>query len=347
MIKKIIFTLVLYFCFIKFNKIDISKIKKKIIGFQINGVGNGHITQAITVYNILIKYFEIPIVVIYGIKKNLQKYFSKSKICYENMYTTNECIDNLNMTSILWDIIRIKPTKKYEENYNVNLWINFFVTDFFNFRTKGITIGCQFSSPQLKFMALTRITQLLSDIKVVSIQEKNHYDKYTIPPLISNKLINRNNINPRIILAYSVSGKIFPKTLILLAKKYPNYKFKYFSLKHEYKYPKNITPYTPERSAFKKYQSVCGAILCTSGNELILECVYNNIPVATIPCNIQHFEQNFNFNKYVHKLNYAEVMSSKINLNKLISKNCVKIQKLLHKIISSRDKAILDLVNKK
>ena len=63
MIKKIIYILVLYFCYIKFNKIDVSKIKK-IIGFQINGVGNGHITQAITIYNILIKYFEIPVVVI-------------------------------------------------------------------------------------------------------------------------------------------------------------------------------------------------------------------------------------------------------------------------------------------
>ena len=54
MIKKIIFILVLYLYYLKLNKIDISKIKKKIIGFQINGVGFGHITQAITVYNILV-----------------------------------------------------------------------------------------------------------------------------------------------------------------------------------------------------------------------------------------------------------------------------------------------------
>lgn len=347
MIKKIIFILVLYFGYIKFNKIDVSKIKKKIIGFQINGVGNGHITQAITIYNILIKYFEIPVVIIYGTKKNIQKHFNKSKICYEKMYTTNESMNNLSLVGILWDIIRIKPTKKYEENYNVNIWINFFVTDFFNFRTKGITIGCQFSSSLLKFIVLTKTTQLLSDIKVVSIQEKNYYDKYVIPPLISNKLIIRNNINSKIILAYSVSGKIFPKTLIILAKKYPNYQFKYFTLEHIYKYPSNVTPYKPSRDLFKKYQSTCGAILCTSGNELILECVYNNIPVATIPCSKSHFEQNFNFNKYIYKLKYADVMSTEINLDKLVNKNNVKIQKALHKIIRGRDKAVLDLVNKK
>ena len=55
------------------------------------------------------------------------------------MYTTNESMNNLSLVGILWDIIRIKPTKKYEENFHVNIWINFFVTDFFNFRTKGIT----------------------------------------------------------------------------------------------------------------------------------------------------------------------------------------------------------------
>ena len=37
--------------------------------------GNGHITQAITIYNILIKYFEIPVVVIYGVKKKYPKTF--------------------------------------------------------------------------------------------------------------------------------------------------------------------------------------------------------------------------------------------------------------------------------
>ena len=37
------------------------------------------------------------------------------------MYTTNESMNNLSLVGILWDIIRIKPTKKYEENYNEHM----------------------------------------------------------------------------------------------------------------------------------------------------------------------------------------------------------------------------------
>ena len=54
------------------------------------------------------------------------------------MYTTNESMNNLSLVGILWDIIRIKPTKKYEENYNVNIWINFFVTDFLTLELKEL-----------------------------------------------------------------------------------------------------------------------------------------------------------------------------------------------------------------
>ena len=60
-------------------------------------------------------------------------------------------------------------------------------------------------------MVLTKTIQLLSDIKVVSIQEENYYDKYVIPPLISSNLIIRNNIDSKIILAYSVSLEYFQK----------------------------------------------------------------------------------------------------------------------------------------
>ena len=38
----------------------------KVIGFQVCGVGNGHITQSKVVYNILIKKYKIPLVIIYG-----------------------------------------------------------------------------------------------------------------------------------------------------------------------------------------------------------------------------------------------------------------------------------------
>ena len=47
--------------------------------------------------------------------------------------------------------------------------------------------------------------------------------------------------------------------------------------------------------------------LCTSGNELIQECVYNYIPVASMPCSKKQFEQMHNYKKYLSK-NYIKSM---------------------------------------
>ena len=43
------------------------------IAFMINGIGQGHLTQARTTYNILKKSCHIPLVLIFGNKKDDQK----------------------------------------------------------------------------------------------------------------------------------------------------------------------------------------------------------------------------------------------------------------------------------
>ena len=54
--------------------------KNKIIGFQILGIGNGHLTQSIEIYKVLVKYYKIPVVLIYGIADGYNVHFSKSKV---------------------------------------------------------------------------------------------------------------------------------------------------------------------------------------------------------------------------------------------------------------------------
>ena len=61
-----------------FQKI-LKEVKKLLV--QINGVGNGHIKQAKTVYDILIKKYEIPIVIIYKKKTNsVENFLVKVKL---------------------------------------------------------------------------------------------------------------------------------------------------------------------------------------------------------------------------------------------------------------------------
>ena len=50
-----------------------SGIANQKIAFMINGIGNGHLTQAKTTYNILKKSCHIPLVIIFGHKKDSLK----------------------------------------------------------------------------------------------------------------------------------------------------------------------------------------------------------------------------------------------------------------------------------
>lgn len=318
--------------------------KKYIIGFQVNGVGNGHLTQAKTIYAVLIKKYEIPVIIIYGINNDYDNVFFQSKVVHKKKYSTQESTNNMKLISQLKDIIKIKSTKKYEEKFGINKWFNFFVTDYFNYRTKQICIANQFSVKNIKLDLLFKISKLLSNISYVSIHIPSKYTKHIIPPLIDMKYIKRK-IKKRVILAYSVSGQDFPTRLIKLSKKYSNYKFYYFTKTIINKdIPKNISIFKPDQKNFKKYIKICAAVLCTSGNQLLLESVYNKIPVAIMPCSAKHFEQVHNIKKYVDTLKYATYMSTDLDLNSLVKKDMTLPYLDLKKIMHNRDKKILNLV---
>ena len=75
--------------------------KKQILGFQINGIGNGHLTQAETVYDILIKKYTIPVVIIYGKKDGYDSIFYQSKVIYHKFNSTNESTKSVFFSSII------------------------------------------------------------------------------------------------------------------------------------------------------------------------------------------------------------------------------------------------------
>lgn len=204
--------------------------KKYILGFQINGIGNGHLTQAKTVYDVIIKKYQIPVVIFYGKNNNnIANYFSKSKVVFKKMYSTPESTNDFKMSAFLRDTFSIKQTKPFEKQFGINKWFNFFVADLFNFKTKQINIAHQWAiQHKIPFIA-AKIGKTFNNINFVSIYKPCLTDKYTIPPLIDLKKVDRRNIKKKYILAYSVSGQDFPTRLIKLAEKYFNYNFYYFT----------------------------------------------------------------------------------------------------------------------
>ncbi len=318
---------------------------KDILGFQINGIGNGHITAANVVYDVLIKYYEIPVIIIYG--KNYNHNFSKDKVKYINIKTTNESTNDMDLYKITQDIIKPKKSYKYEKKYNINKWFNFCIIDFFNFRTKQLCITHHLSIDNKLIDILTMASVAFSNIKLISIHTKSKHTQYVIPPLIElNKLDKNRTIKKKIILAYSVSGTDFQNAIYIIAKKNPLYQIKYFTLsKIKYDIPENITLYKPDKKEFKNFFNCCSCVLCTAGNELILECVYNNVPVATMPCSSDHFEQVENCKKYVNKLKYAYLIYDNLKLDELASKDTTLSNNHLNESLRDREKKIIELCN--
>ena len=84
-----------------------NSLKKYICGFQVNGIGNGHLTQAKTIYTILIKKYKIPIVIIYGRNNGYDNVFFQSKVVYHDSFTTQESINDMKIIPVLKDIFNI------------------------------------------------------------------------------------------------------------------------------------------------------------------------------------------------------------------------------------------------
>lgn len=323
--------------------------KKKILGFQVMGIGNGHISQAKTVYNILIKNYEVPIVIIYGAKKedkSIDNYFNKSKIVYKEIKSTPETTNNMNLLYALIDAFKKKETSFYEKKFMINTWINFFVPDLFNFRTNQINIANQFDQNDIRIYLVIIIYYILSHVKIVTIHNKSLLSPYTITTLVDFKKIDRSIIDPRLVLCYSGAGKDFSNQLKLIAIKNPNYNFKYFTdteLDRE-NLPNNIELFKPDKEKFNNYIKSCVLVLCTSGNELIQECVYNYIPIASMPCSKKQFEQMYNYKKYLAN-NYIKPMYQ-LDIENIINNTDYSINDKFHLENKDRDKKILSIMSK-
>lgn len=352
MIKKIylfIFLIILYLIYLYrikefFRYFYTRRIKKKIIGFQVCGIGNGHLSQAKVIYDIMIKKYHIPVVIIYGQDKGYDNRFKFSKVIYVKTFTDTASINSMDYSKIVADICTLKNTKTYEDEYNVNIWFNFWINDWFNYRTKQYMIGNQLSISHFGLSTIFLINKLLSVTVPVSILMKNKYGKLTIPSLIDSSTLCRKNINRKIILAYSSIGEDFIKRLKLIALSNKNYTFHLFkNYNTQIKLPKNVIIHMTNKEEFKKYMKICGAVFATAGLELTQECVYNKIPVAIMPCSKVHFEQMFNYNTYIYKYNWAVSMDKNLNLDKLTKRNMTIVSNKFRNAIKKRNSIIMNL----
>lgn len=166
--------------------------KENILGFQICGIGLGHLTQAKCVYEIIIKKYKIPIVVIYGASNCFDNFFKNSIVIYRKTKSNNNDINKMNYFKIALDVFSKKNTLEYERKFGINKWFNFWIPDVFNYRTKQIQIAYQIGVPHISIFILYILLRLTTLTKYITIQEPSLLTKRVIPPLIDlKKLIEK------------------------------------------------------------------------------------------------------------------------------------------------------------
>ena len=135
--------------------------KKKNIGFLVCGVGNGHLTQAKTVYNILKKNgYKIPIIVACCQKKKpkWKTIFPKCDIDHEKIPVSEEATNNMSIFTIIKFFISAYTkvnVEKYIKKYNLDMMITFWTPNFVtSFSVPCISLAYQFSDDNI----LTKFT---------------------------------------------------------------------------------------------------------------------------------------------------------------------------------------------
>ena len=319
---------------------DIYEKKNKNIGLLINCFGNGHLTQADTFYKILKKIgYRVNIIVLFSNKNiNTEEYYFKDEEIININVKINEKnageLDTFSIFKYLYYNLKNNYNKVNQlgiEN-NIDLWISFFAP-VYNTQKKMLVISRQIAHKN-SLLNNSVLNYFISyNLIHVSLLDKNIHSDYWIPSLIDNKKIRKKSKN--ICVAYYSFEGPFINILKKIANNNPEYKIYLFKNKKFDNLPKNIIVKNISKIEFRKYLGYSSCVLCTSGNELIQECVYNYIPVATIPSNNKNWEQIENFNFYCNKLNYSEEMKENLNLNVLSNKNVKDIGDKLNKSINN------------
>ena len=317
--------------------------QKKVFGFQINGIGNGHLTQAKTVYDILIEHYAIPVVLVYGRSDTNGVRFDASEVAYLPYASTPESTNDGDVLAIAADFISIKPTRTYEEAHQVNFWMNFFVADLGNFRTAQLVIANQFSTSKLKVLAPLYCAQYAGVGRFVSVAKPSMLTPNVLPPLIdTNALLWKPE--PKRILCYSVSGEAFPRTLRRIARRHPGYRFDYFlNYAHSSRVPSNVRVHPTSKGSFKEHQEKAAAVLCTSGHELIQECVFMGLPVASMACDEAQEEQVDNCEYYTTK-GWCRAMTDELDLADLVKSDVTSSQAEMASLVEGSEAKILKLI---
>ena len=331
----------------------------KNIGLLVQTIGNGHFTQACTLYDILKEHYNIPLVVSCGPHPmpEWKQQLPNPTHHHEKRWVTENDIQGMKnakpMLHFMKSICQPIDVDKYVKQYNLDLLISLWCP----------SIVESASVPWLSFAPQNSVNDLRLKILInlckhkqipVSIGMPNLYNQYTIPSLISDVPLQRHLCHynagvkqerESLCVAYAVSGVDFQHRLSKIAAANPHFSIHFF-FKHalQVSFPSNVVVHKPSKQVFQNYLQAAACVLCTAGNELIQECAFNKIPVATMPCSAQQFEQVSNAKVYISQLKYAVPLCDELSLDALSTRRVNSAHQHIKASIQGREQKIVQLV---
>merc|ERR1711871_1074351 len=150
------------------------------IGFLIPTVGNGHLTQAKTTFQILKKNgINVPIIIACGRNKpHWENLFPNSSLQHEFVWVSEEEVNNINSIRFTFNMLRtvFKPinTEKYIKKYNLDLVITFWTPNIVtSFSVPCISIASQYAVQDIRMNLLIKL--FINKQIPISIGKPNKY----------------------------------------------------------------------------------------------------------------------------------------------------------------------------
>jgi uncharacterized protein (TIGR00661 family) len=298
--------------------------------FIIQGEGRGHLTQAISMYEILIRNGDEVVETLVGINKRLQlpSFFQKKIRCPVLMFNSSCFLFSPRhkkssfVKSICYNLWRLPDyvqsmrfiKRRIDEN-NIDMVINFYeiltglTYAFMRPKTPYVCIGHQyvFNHPDFVLPAknklqlaglllFTRLTCLRATKRLaLSFREMRNVDNIcVVPPLIRSEVMNMTSKQRDYILGYMLNAG-FAEQVFEWHRRCKDVTLHFFWDKKEttkeWRFDDTLIFHQLDDTDFINYMSECKAYATTGGFESICEALYLQKPVMMIPA---HIEQECN-----------------------------------------------------
>ncbi len=324
--------------------------------FVVQGEGRGHLTQAISLYEILNQAGHQVVSVMVGMDNlnNLPTFFQEKIKVKIDTFPAPSLVYGQTKAVKIWDTIstHVKKIGKYRksvqflaqkvEEHQPDVIVNFYdmicglYAQFYRPTIPVVCIGHQYLLLHKSFISLpnkqidrfllnlnTRLTSLRSTRKLalsfVHMTDDKVNNIAVTPPLIRNEVKQLTPTSKPFILAYITHHKL-SEDIINWHSNHRDVEIHCFwnnkEFVDEWQFRENLTFHQVNSEKFLRMMQDCSGLICTAGFESVCEAMYLGKPIMMVPVP-NHIEQEIN--AWDGQRAGAGISDTQFNLSRFIS----------------------------